>query len=106
MRHMPLDDQDLPDLSLDQEPDERDLRDAEDVPALGADEPPPAAPWYDEQKPNLVRDFMLNPNGPDALKEVADKVCRDKDSAWDSTEKYRKKMANNWKLLIGDLPPK
>lgn len=89
-----------------------------DEPSLPTDEPEPmdeaaqegdaeAAPIeYSEDDPNLVEAFMATPEGKKALKEISDKVLLDRDVAWESTEVLRKKFADNWKFVTGDLPPK
>lgn len=61
---------------------------------------------YDEDSPNLVIDFQLHPDGIKALRKIADKVDSDFKMAWDSTEEYRQRIADDYKLFTGDLPPK
>ena len=61
---------------------------------------------YDEEVANLIPAFEAHPKGKDALEQIVKQVIEDFDSAWESTEKRRKKNADNWKLFTGDLPPK
>jgi hypothetical protein len=61
---------------------------------------------YDEEAPNLIPEFEAHSKGRAALKKIVTQVVEDFDSAWESTEKRRKKNADNWKLFTGDLPKK
>jgi hypothetical protein len=74
-----------------------------------AGEPEEALPVvfsYDEEAPNLVEAFMAHREGVEALKEIADHCYSTFTSAFEATEKYRKKIADNWRIFTGDLPPK
>lgn len=62
--------------------------------------------YYDEDSPNLVATFMGHKDGVEALRKIAQKVKMDFDSAKESSEEYRKEMANNFRLFTGDLPVK
>ena len=61
---------------------------------------------YDEDEANLVETFMEHPVGRKALKRIASQVIEDFDDARESDEGYRERMAEDWKLLAGELPPK
>ncbi len=71
---------------------------------LPEDEQP--AFFIDENDPNLALTFAGSEDGKDVLKACADWVVQDFDDAWESTEEYRERFADNWKLFTGDLPPK
>ena len=66
----------------------------------------PAPFAYEEMAPNLVAAFESHVDGQEALKEIRDLVSTRFHAAWDATERYRKKMAENWKLFVGDIPEK
>lgn len=80
-------------------PDEPDLE-------LSDDEESAEPFVYDEDEPNLVEAFLEHREGRRALKRIATQVCDDFDSAWESTEEYRERLAQDWKLLSGELPKK
>lgn len=61
---------------------------------------------YDQDSPNLVRDFQEHPIGIEALKRIADTVKTNFDDAYKASEKYRERFMNDWKLFSGELPPK
>jgi hypothetical protein len=61
---------------------------------------------YDEESPNLVPIFKKHPEGRKALEELGRNACDDFDTAWESTEEYRQRVADDWKMFVGDLPPK
>lgn len=61
---------------------------------------------YDENGMNLVVEFMGHPDGQKALKALAEQVTKDFDDAWESSERRRQQIADDYKLLTGDLPPK
>lgn len=61
---------------------------------------------YDEEAINLVPAFKQHPDGKHALKRIAEKCLTDFDNAWQATEKFRKNMADIWKLFSGVLDPK
>lgn len=67
-------------------------------------QPPPED--MPEEVYNLVPFFSGSEKGKKFLKKVADKVTKDFDSDWDSTEEWRKKRKTRWQLLVGDLPAK
>jgi len=60
----------------------------------------------DDESPNLVADFKGSEEGRSVLKDIADQVCEDFDEAYESSEEYRQKVADNYKLYSGHLPPK
>lgn len=61
---------------------------------------------YDEDSLNLVDDFVKSEEGKDYLRRIANKVDSDYQADWDSSEAYRERQADDWKLFAGDLPPK
>ncbi len=61
---------------------------------------------YDEESPNLVVDFSKTEDGQAFLDETANKVVRDHDEAWESSEEYRDRYSRDWKIFAGDLPKK
>jgi hypothetical protein len=61
---------------------------------------------YNEDEPNLVKSFKAHPEGRQALKRLSNKCILDFDNAWQATEKFRKDMAETWKLFAGTLDPK
>lgn len=68
---------------------------------------PEEAPFvYDEAQPNLVEQFLSHPDGVDELRKIAETVKRNFDSDWSSSEGYRERVANDWKIFSGDLPAK
>lgn len=61
---------------------------------------------YDEDSLNLCYDFEKHPDGVKALKAIGDKVVNEFDDDWESCDRWRSKVAADWKLFSGDLPPK
>lgn len=61
---------------------------------------------YDEDALNLVPEFVKSEEGKEYLRRIADKVDTDFSDDWDSSEEYRERQADDWKLFAGDLPPK
>ncbi len=61
---------------------------------------------YDEDSRNLVVDFMEHSDGQKALRDVAEEVGNNYDTARASSDQYRLKTAEDWRLYIGDLPAK
>lgn len=75
--------------------------------SLGEPEEEQAEPLvYDEDSLNLVPEFEIHPEGVRALEKIADCVKKDFDAAFEATSEYRQRMANDWKLFAGELPPK
>ena len=60
----------------------------------------------DEQLPNLVDAFMGSEAGKRALKKLSSRILEDIDGARDAREEYVDRVARDWKLFAGDLPPK
>lgn len=61
---------------------------------------------YNEESNNLVIDFMEHEEGRAALRDIADKVRNDFDSALESSATYRARTSEDWKLYIGELEGK
>lgn len=61
---------------------------------------------FDEASANLVFEFEASDEGRKILKKCAKQVCEDFDSAWDASEEYRQRQADNYKIYAGFLPPK
>lgn len=79
---------------------------ADNVFDAGQDAPAEAPFSYDEEEPNLVKTFKGHPEGQAALKRLSNKCITEFDLAWEATEKYRKNMADIWKLFSGQLDKK
>jgi hypothetical protein len=92
---LPVEEEDILEVPLDES--DPDLED-------GADEEGEFI--YDENAINMVVDFVVHKKGREALKEIAEQVLSDFDSAWDASEEYRERAAHSYKLFTGDLPPK
>ncbi len=86
----------------------QDGNEAEEVPVfeLGQDTKVEEPFKYDEEATNLVTEFKTHIEGKAALKRLSGKVLDDFNSAWEATEKFRKNMADIWKLFSGVLEPK
>lgn len=78
----------------------------ESVFALGQDTPTEEPFEYDEEELNLVKAFKAHPEGRAALKRLSLKCTDDFERAWEATDKFRKNMADIWKLFSGVLDPK
>lgn len=61
---------------------------------------------YDDDSPNLARDFQDHPIGREELKKIASTVRSNFDSGYSDSEGYRTRFMNDWKLFTGVLPPK
>ncbi len=70
------------------------------------EEVPEEAIVYDEDALNLVPDFVKSEEGKRYLQRISTKVDSDFSSDWDSTEEYRQRQADDWRLFAGDLPEK
>ena len=70
------------------------------------DKEPEKAIVYDEDSLNLVEDFNKSEEGKEYLRKIANKVDSDYTADWDSSEEYRRRNSEDWKLFAGDLPPK
>jgi hypothetical protein len=62
--------------------------------------------FIDAEAANIVPDLKATEEGRKVLKDIADQVCEDFDEAWESSEEYREKVADNYKLYSGKLPAK
>lgn len=87
----PIDEVNVPDEGSDDSDDE------------DAEEP---FPEYDENDMNLVDAFMESDAGEDELEEIAKKVAKDFEVAFDSTTAYRERMKEIWKMFAGELDVK
>lgn len=96
-------------------PREQETREGLDSESDGASEPvfelgqetPVEEPFeYDENELNLVKAFKAHPEGRAALRRISQKCLGDFESAWNATERFRKNMADIWKLFSGVLDPK
>lgn len=93
-------------------PRDREDRDAandnakESLFSLGQDTPTENSFEYKDDEVNLVQAFKAHPEGRAALKRLSQKCLGDFESAWEATEKFRKSMADIWKLFSGVLDPK
>ncbi len=70
------------------------------------DEEKPEVLVYDEDSTNLVVDFQKHADGKAALKKLGNKVVDEFDDDFEASEPRRKRIAEDWKLFAGDLPPK
>ncbi|HEY3497144.1 MAG TPA: hypothetical protein VGK73_20740, partial [Polyangiaceae bacterium] len=73
---------------------------------VGQEKPTEGDFSYDEEQVNLVADFKKDPRGREALKRLAQQCLGDFEAAWEATDKFRKNMADIWKLFSGVLDPK
>jgi hypothetical protein len=74
--------------------------------AVGQDKPTEEDFEYEEDQVNLVADFKKEPAGRAALKRLSQQCLGDFEAAWEATDKFRKNMADIWKLFSGVLDPK
>lgn len=61
---------------------------------------------WDEEEPNLVKTFLSHEVGRQSLRELSKMVRDNFKEAYDAAEGYRRRVANDWKLFVGDLPEK
>lgn len=61
---------------------------------------------YDPEAANLVETFKAHPTGQEFLKDLASDAIRKFDSAWESTEEYRERRAEMYRIFAADLPDK
>lgn len=61
---------------------------------------------YDENSPNLAIDFSKTDEGKKFLKKLSEKCMENYQEAYDSSEEYRHRAADDWKIFLGDLPKK
>lgn len=78
----------------------------QDEAETGDDGEPSKQIVYDEDSLNLVEDFVKSEEGKEYLRKIASKVDSDYTADWDSSEGYRTRNSEDWKLFAGDLPPK
>jgi hypothetical protein len=83
----------------DSEPEDDDLLELED-------EEEDAPFDWDDEDPNLVVTFEEHERGREALKTIADDVIRKFDTAWDGSDEYRHKVAEDLRIFSGDLKKK
>jgi len=70
------------------------------------EEPKPDVLVYDEDSTNLAVDFAKHPDGEKAITKLGNKVVDEFDDDFQASEPRRKRIAADWKLFAGDLPPK
>lgn len=96
-------------------PREQETREGLDAPSDAAkpnlqelgQEMPAGTPFeYDPDAMNLVTEFKAHPEGREVLKKLGQKCLGDFELAWKATEKFRKNMADIWKLFSGILDAK
>jgi len=61
---------------------------------------------YDEDSLNLVFDFEKHQDGEKAIEKLANKIVDEFDDDFECSEPRRKRIAEDWKLFAGELPPK
>lgn len=60
----------------------------------------------DEELPNLVSLFESTVEGKEFLKNLVNSCYDEFIQSWDKNKNYREKVAESWRLLYCDLPPK
>lgn len=60
----------------------------------------------DPDSPNLVKDLEASDEGRKFLKKLVQEVHDEFMQAWDKNSAYREKVAEAWRVLFCDLPPK
>src|SRR5687767_9185965 len=77
---------------------------------ISTEEEPAPKPFVltpeDEELPNLVPLFESTVEGKDFLKKLVDDCYTEFKDSWDKNKNYREKVAESWRLLYCDLPPK
>lgn len=61
---------------------------------------------FDETSENIALELAETKEGEAFLKKLSDRCMNNFETAWESTEHYRTRAANDWRLFTGDLPPK
>jgi hypothetical protein len=61
---------------------------------------------FSEDESNLVPIFQEHPIGEKALKDLVQQCHDEFKTSWDKNEGYRNKVAESWRVLYCDLPPK
>lgn len=62
-------------------------------------------PKYEADE-NIVFKLKKTEKGKVELKRILDDMCEDYSVGWDATEPYRQRVAKDWELIAGILPPK
>lgn len=71
------------------------------------EDPAQAAPDYgDDDSPNLVPVFMGSEDGRKSLQKIRADILRKFESDFEGSERYRQRVADDHKILYGELPPK
>lgn len=71
------------------------------------EEPPEELPLViDEDSPNLVPDLEASTEGAKFLKDLVMEVHDEFMTAWEKNKDYREQVAQSWRVLFCDLPPK
>lgn len=76
---------------------------------ISLEEPPPPVFTIspeDEDLPNLIPLFESTQESKDFLKKLVDDCYTEFTLSWDKNKSYREKVAESWRLLYCDLPPK
>lgn len=61
---------------------------------------------YDDEDKNIAFILQETKEGEKEARKIVDKVIRDFDAAWEGSEEFRDRTARNWRLFMGELPPK
>lgn len=61
---------------------------------------------FNEEAPNLIPEFEAHPEGQAWLKKTVMECSDEFRKSWDKNEGYRQKVAESWRVLYCDLPPK
>jgi hypothetical protein len=61
---------------------------------------------YPEDSANLVVEFSKDPEGQEALRAIGELVHKRYTADYESSEEYRARFARDWRMLVGDMPPK
>lgn len=61
---------------------------------------------YEEDDPNLVEAFSKVAKGKKFLRKFSDDVIQRFDDCFDNSREYRERLAEDWRIFSGDLPPK
>lgn len=103
---MPTDDEELTDSAPDAEVDTGESADDDYAVEPTSDEPVETPFVYDEDSLNLCEVFDSHPDGQKAIKALGQKVVDDFDNDFKSSAEWRNRVAEDWKLFAGELPPK
>ncbi len=61
---------------------------------------------FDINAKNIALELSKSKEGKEFLRKLSERCMRNFETAWESTEHYRTRAANDWRLFTGDLPPK